>query len=345
MEMEQRVGRVHRFGSRQTILVDTLVVKDSREVDAYQVARAKLRLIASTVVDPERFESLFSRVMCLIPPEELIDVLGEHSCGPLNHTEQERLGQLVRNGYQRWSEFHERYAVEQQRVRQQDPGQATWEDLARFLRQYAEARDEAGYQAQRFAWVDGQAEPVAEQACALRLGKQVFACGDYAGTAVRSPDGGAVEQIGLNSVVAGEALRRAAFPTQAAGAAHLGWPRDRPLPGGGTLPIGLLAFLRQTVRALSTGGYAEHASRLAWFIVPLHGAPLPVEGIARGQLLRQLNECTVRARPHEAGGLLQILEESERSLITELVRPNDEDREYGRRHAAIPVLAAVLTPT
>ena len=47
MEMEQRIGRVHRFMSRRTILVDTVVAKDSREVDTYTFARAKLRTIGS----------------------------------------------------------------------------------------------------------------------------------------------------------------------------------------------------------------------------------------------------------------------------------------------------------
>ena len=75
MEMEQRVGRVHRFGSRQTIIIDTLVVQDSREANAFAVARQKLAMIADMMVIPEKFETLFSRVMCLIPPEELQDVI------------------------------------------------------------------------------------------------------------------------------------------------------------------------------------------------------------------------------------------------------------------------------
>jgi SNF2 family DNA or RNA helicase len=62
MDLEQRIGRVHRFKSTRTILVDTLVAKDSREVDTYQFAREKLRLIASTLVPDEKFEALFSCV-------------------------------------------------------------------------------------------------------------------------------------------------------------------------------------------------------------------------------------------------------------------------------------------
>ena len=45
MEMEQQVGRVHRFGSRETILVNTIVVAGTREADAYRIAREKLSRI------------------------------------------------------------------------------------------------------------------------------------------------------------------------------------------------------------------------------------------------------------------------------------------------------------
>ena len=50
MELEQRVGRVHRFGSRETILLDTLVMRDSREEEAYAVADQKLRMITRALV-------------------------------------------------------------------------------------------------------------------------------------------------------------------------------------------------------------------------------------------------------------------------------------------------------
>ena len=50
----------------ELILVDTVVAKDSREVDMYRVARARLHLIASSLVPQDRFESLFARVMSLV---------------------------------------------------------------------------------------------------------------------------------------------------------------------------------------------------------------------------------------------------------------------------------------
>jgi SNF2 family DNA or RNA helicase len=75
MDLEQRIGRVHRFGSRKTIIVDTVVASGSREVDMYRIARDKLALVAKHL-DPEQFETLFSRVMSLVPPKELEGLLG-----------------------------------------------------------------------------------------------------------------------------------------------------------------------------------------------------------------------------------------------------------------------------
>jgi hypothetical protein len=68
MELEQRIGRVHRFGSRKTIVIYTVVASGSREVDMYRIARERLRLIARQI-DPDQFELLFSRVMSLVAPE------------------------------------------------------------------------------------------------------------------------------------------------------------------------------------------------------------------------------------------------------------------------------------
>jgi len=87
MELEQRVGRVHRFMSRRTIQVHTVVVSNSREVDIYDKARKKLQDIAQTMVDPDRLEQLFARVMSLVPPDELQDVMVRRPLGPLDGSE------------------------------------------------------------------------------------------------------------------------------------------------------------------------------------------------------------------------------------------------------------------
>jgi hypothetical protein len=139
MDMEQRVGRVHRFGSTETILVDTVVVKESREAEAYSIARQKLHLIASTMVEPERFESIFSRVMCLVPPEDLQNVMIHGAQAPLSSDDQQRLADMVQQGFRDWNDFHSRYGHQQREIRQQDPGLATWNDVAVFLENYGKA--------------------------------------------------------------------------------------------------------------------------------------------------------------------------------------------------------------
>ena len=151
MELEQRVGRVHRFGSKQKIIVDTIVVKDSREADAYRVAREKLRLVASTIVAPERFDSVFSRVMCLISPEELQDVLIEASATPLRPDEQNKIAEMVESGFRAWREFHDRYAGRQREIRSQDPGLASWEDMQLFFQEHGGGGKAGGIHRQPFS--------------------------------------------------------------------------------------------------------------------------------------------------------------------------------------------------
>jgi hypothetical protein len=50
-------------------------MRDSREEEAYAVADQKLRMITKALVPHDRFDALFSRVMTLIPPEELQEAL------------------------------------------------------------------------------------------------------------------------------------------------------------------------------------------------------------------------------------------------------------------------------
>ena len=59
----------------------------------HTVARHKLQLIA-TQLDPDAFESLFSRVMSLVPPKELEAILGASPPGPLDDHASREIGNL-----------------------------------------------------------------------------------------------------------------------------------------------------------------------------------------------------------------------------------------------------------
>jgi superfamily II DNA or RNA helicase len=346
MDMEQRVGRVHRFGSRQTVLVDTVVVKDSREADAYRVARERLKLIATTLVEPERFEAVFARVMCLVSPQELGDVIIGGARTPLTHADQDRIASLVQQGFQAWDRFHQRFAEQQRLIRHLNPGLATWGDLLSFLREHAGAEEVPDFTAQRFVWKEGQADPVAEPASVIRLGGTgPLACGDYAGTQVTGPGGQAARPLGLNVPEVAAALRERAFPALPTGASHLRWPQAVPAPSGCEFPFGVLALVRQSVRSDGqSGGWTEHATRLCVYLVQPSGRCDVVEEAAKGELLRGVLSATVRLRPEAPGPLDCHLQDAEERLIQDLRRPSESDLEQKVRHAVTPLLAAVVSP-
>ncbi len=140
MDLEQRVGRIHRFGSRQTVIVDTIVVANTREEDAYRIARDKLRLIAGEL-DPEKFELLFSRVMSLVPPEELADILSESSFGHVESDTATQIASIVGLGFQRWRDFSTKFAEGGRQIAGLKPGAADWGDVRDFLRRCLGAAD------------------------------------------------------------------------------------------------------------------------------------------------------------------------------------------------------------
>jgi superfamily II DNA or RNA helicase len=344
MEMEQRVGRVHRFGSRNTIIVDTLVVVNSREADAYRVARNKLRSIASAL-SPERFEMIFSRVMSLVPPEALQDVILEGAASPLSAEAAKRLAEMVESGFHAWRNFHEQFNGEQQRIRQLDGGLVTWEDVGEFLVKYAEAEAIEGFRAQRFETINGEAEPVEDVVNVFRLRDGTFyATGDTQGAPVFGPNDEVVTQLGLNSEPVAAALRESAFPKTPAGAAHVklasAW---RSVNMAKSIPVGILVFLVQPMQALQQAGWQELSPRLVCYEITPNGASRLVEDKEKRALLRALLQASPRLKPPEEEQLIAALTSSELRLFEELRRPSNEQIAAGIRHAVTPLFAAIVT--
>ncbi|TKD01686.1 helicase-related protein [Polyangium fumosum] len=340
MELEQRIGRVHRFLSRRTILVDTLVVKDSREVDTYDYARQKLRMIATTMGTEDRFEALFGRVMSLVPPEELSDILGQGAVGPLSPDEQARLTTLVTEGYNQWKRFHDRYSQQQKQIRALDPGEATWRDLATFSRAYLGATTAEGFSSLRFLRQDEEVVEAPQKAEVFSIEGTLYACGDHGGMPVTRDDGTKAERFGLNVAAVAKALRAQAFPTALTGAAHVRWPEDEPRPHEGT--FGVLVLVRQSVRR-EQGATAEQGATLHCVVVTGAGDVRTVEPGAKGTLLRALGRGTVRREPEEAPALVAAMQRAEAALFQELRPPNETDLEANIRHAVTPLLAAIVS--
>jgi Helicase conserved C-terminal domain len=344
MDMEQRVGRVHRCGSRQTILVDTLVVKDSREEVAYRVARDRLAQIAHMLVDPEKFERLFSRVISLIPPEEFIGVIVHKGEDGLSDDQEKKLAEMVRLGYQSWSDFNRRFATQDHAIRELNPGLASWDDLRRFLVDHAGGVLVEGFHALRFTQPDPAAEPVSFETCVpvVRLANGTHYAGQgHEGMPVSSPDGVKVASLGLNLPIVAEALRKVALSNGITGAAHLRWSDIRPrAPVAATL--GVLVLLRQTLRSEGSR-WVEHGLELRCYHVDEAGEWGEWTEGDRAVALSGLLKAIVRRDPHADGPLLDLLEKGETERITALRMPTDDDRARNMRHAVFPLLAAVIS--
>lgn len=146
MDMEQRVGRVHRYGSVDTIEVHTLILAGSREERVLRRARAKLAAISRTVGwDADRQEQFFGRTMSLIPQEDLTQLMAGEDLGPIGEEEEAQLQDLVQQGFNRWQEVDRESRRLAVRLNAVDRGPLRDDDLAHFLEETLGARDVPGW--------------------------------------------------------------------------------------------------------------------------------------------------------------------------------------------------------
>ncbi len=344
MDMEQRVGRIHRFGSRRDIIVDTLVVKGSREEHAYRVARDRLRLIVSTMVEADRFESLFSRIMCLMPPEELQDVLISGAEGPLTVQDQESVGKLVREGFEKWKEFDERYSQHQKTIKAQDAGLATWLDIGRFLTAVARAERVEGFVSEKFTLENGVTAAVATPAEVVRLSDgNTYACCDLGGLPAYGPDDTTAKQLGLNLPPVVVALSQAAFPDKNTGAGSIRWPEDLPFPIDEPNDcVGLLVLLRISVRFDQATSWNEHGSALHYFVVKLDGSSRELMSSECRSFLDGIGSAIVRTKKPIVPDLEKAFHLVEEQRTLQLQRPSDSELTLRIRHAVAPILVCTI---
>lgn len=341
MEMEQRVGRVHRFGSRETILVDTLVMKSSREEEMYAAAERKLRLIVSTMVEADRADALFARVMSLIPPEELQAILLRDPGHQVPVIDVEGVGRLVQEGFNKWKAFHDKYSTEQKKIQQLDPGLAAWEDVDQFLTEYAGAKPLSGYSVQRFVREGNTVRLALKDATVIGLGDgRAYACGDYAGSPVYGPESTPAQQLGLNVGPVTQALRKVAFPPSAAGAAQIRWPADVDLPSA-PFPFGVLVLLRQALR-MEQASWIEGPLTLHCYLLENNHEPKSLDGSERGAMIRALFRSTVRIKAEETPELTADMVRRERELAESLRRIDRQQFDEGLRFAVTPIFAAIV---
>lgn len=338
MDLEQRIGRVHRFGSRKTVIVDTVVAAGSREVDMYRIAREKLLMVAKHL-DPEQFETLFSRVMSLVPPQELEGILGNVAGSQfIDNEAANEIGRLVTAGFKSWSQFDSEYRRQADEIRAANPGEARWADLGAFMVRFGGGKDGAGATFSSFTFADDEIISVDEQLPSIVLDDQVYVCGDTGGLPAMTDAGTPARSLGLNVDVAQAALRSAFANVKSAGVAFLNAPPglDVSLPSKQPLPI--LVLLRQR---LQHDGGLWHERALSLHTYALEGTPRSLTPQQGSAVIRAMLKASRIKDPMEIA-LPANLQEVEQQLIDELRRPEEDELALGVRYAVWPLAVVIF---
>lgn len=335
MDMEQRIGRVHRFGSRKTILVDTVVAAGSREIDMYRIAREKLAM-AVRHLDPEQFESLFSRVMSLVPPKELEAILGDSSSPlALDVSASHEIGRLVTEGFRSWRAFDDAYRAQAEAIRATQPGEATWADLGSFLVKYAGAKDGPNARFSSFEFAEDEIVEVEQSVPTVLFNDRSYACGDTGGLPA-SADGGAVaERLGLNLEWVQQCLRSAFSPDLGCGTAFVKLPPGLVAREGARQGSAFLVLLRQRLQQ-EGGRWVEAAVDMKLYELGAEGDPAELDAAACARMIRAFSVAT-RVRDPQDVHLRNDLAEVERSIYARLRQPSSDEISAGIRYAVWPL--------
>lgn len=342
MDLEQRIGRVHRFGSRKTIVVDTVVAAGSREIDMYRIARDKLALVARHL-DPDQFETLFSRVMSLVPPKELEAILGDLS-GPLavGSPGAEEIGRLVNEGFHSWSRFDDAYRRQAELIRAANSGEAHWADLAALLVKYCGAADGPGATFSSFEFSNDEIIAIEENVGTIQANGKIFACGDTGGLRAAGPGGEVASNLGINLDWVQRNLRNLLTPDRPVGIAFVNRSPNLGLELKSRDVAVFFFLLRQQLRH-EAGRWSEGMVELWIYSVDRESPPEEVSGEAKARLVRALSAST-RVKDPLSVGIREDLPTLENELVSMLRTPSEDDIAHGVRYVVWPLAAVAVLP-
>jgi len=342
MDLEQRIGRVHRFGSRKTIVVDTVVAAGSREIDMYRIARDKLALVARHL-DPDQFETLFSRVMSLVPPKELEAILGDLS-GPLavGSPGAEEIGRLVNEGFHSWSRFDDAYRRQAELIRAANPGEAHWADLAALLVKYCGASDGPGATFSSFEFSNDEIIAIEENVGTIQANGKIFACGDTGGLRAAGPGGEVAANLGLNLDWVQRSLRNLLTPDRPVGIAFVNRSPNLGLEVKSQDVTVFIFLLRQQLRH-EGGRWSEGMVELRIYSVDCESPPEEVYEEAKARLVRALSAST-RVKDPQSVDIREDLPALENELVSMLRTPSEDDIAHGVRYVVWPLASVAVLP-
>ena len=136
MVLEQRIGRVHRVGSVDTILVDTILLEGSRESDIYSRLLERLyAVVTALAANPTEQQQYFRRVMASVPLETLRTLYGGEVAD-----DNSLIAQAVEAGRDQVIRVEEELASLHEAQLPEERGLATMNHLAELLERSGEDR-------------------------------------------------------------------------------------------------------------------------------------------------------------------------------------------------------------
>ena len=131
MVLEQRIGRVHRIGTIDTVVVYTILLKDSREADIYERLMQRLLEIVTDLTEDEAQQAqYFRRIMAGIPLETLRELFG----GDITD-DREAIGRAVDAGKAHVDQVDAELRRHRIKKLPEDRGRATMQHLVKLLEQ------------------------------------------------------------------------------------------------------------------------------------------------------------------------------------------------------------------
>lgn len=360
VELEQRVGRIHRLGSLNTVIVDAVIAEGTREIDMYHRARRRLVQILGIAPgfdanDLEAIERKFARTMGFMRIDGFLEFLTSEDI----ETAGQHFDEQITEAFNRFVTFETQVRANQQQVAELERGEADWQDLRVFARELGQARDGADVQRTTFIQKGDDIVAVANPISTMTLppeGRRYFLAD---GAGLLDPEDGVEGALGLNLETLRKALQEQFAhshqqPPAAIGAlvvARKDVNQTLSIAGSDILPetcTGVLAALIQRVRVIGGAHPREEELdvRLGLWVVHSHGVAEAVQRNLVGPLARALRDASPQESPCDAEQATRIWEAEQ-----EVMRPQATPEPLAGNAAAVqaniikahwPILAAAL---
>jgi len=352
MVLEQRIGRVHRVGSANTILVDTILLSGSRESDIYSRLLERLYVVVTALAsDSTEQQQYFRRVMASVPLETLRTLYGGEVADENN-----LIAQAVEAGRDQVIRVEEELASLHEAQLPEDRGRATMKHLVELLE--GSGKIERTPQKVRYQTVEFDEKTESFRARRVEVDQYAFRDGrprQARSCVVFDREAAALAQSvekansgGIDHEITAIALQNLRTPPNldrmrslAIGVGRFDREYLELLSGGGEGPVVILSYVSAR---LIGAHYFNHALRM-YAVSPL--GCLELDRDKDAELIEEIIWSNLRTE-HPTSALPQLEPDFERSLIEEDGRIREELTDNVRNDdgdwlgAVWPIAATVL---